>query len=1061
LAALALIAALLVCFAPRGTAFALPLPQKAQLNPESLSLKLGNRVFEDLNNNGQRDESEPSVPDILVRLLDEQSDVVSFMRTSSDGTYLFQSLVPGKYSVEIVLPPTYLSSNDAATSTDADNDVDNDDNGVLQLGSVVRSNPVTIGGEGQPESNLTLDFGIWQPASLGDWVWQDNNNDGMQDENETGLPNIEVTLYDADGSAIQTTRTDAGGHYNFVGLTSGDYTIGITLTEGFIFSPRTRGNSREADSDIDPQTQHTTQVSLQPGEDHADVDVGLFPLALQLSIGLSAQPPASQPNDPSTVRPNDLITFTIVVSNIGNSVVSHVVVSNVIPAGAAYLSGTAKPDLDASSSIEQLIWTTPIMGTALSATQRLTFTYAVRVVDNMGNALTKLRNEAAVRSDQTPLAISNRTSHDVVPTTTPGPSIAILVTPDAQTISVGSTAAFTVQVTNTGGFDLYGTEVHPTVATACDRFIGPLAIGESTSYRCQHPSVMKAFTDTWTVISYAGRGSLVLSTYSAAVNLAPTARLGDYVWLDDDGDGLQRANAGVPDVVVRLFRLTQADEVAPSSAISTTDLGVTQTTNAQGFYMFDDVLPGRYTLCAAPPAGYSLARQGSTPGSGVDSDPDPVTGCTRPITATATEMDTNIDVGLVPVVMGLAQSAQPLGNDPRLRINIGDRITYTLLLSNTGLQPARNVVVTDVLSLDVEYISGTAQPTATLGVGQLGWSLGSLGSGEVVTLSFAVRVVGRTDESIQNQAFVQTAQTQPATSNNLVHLFSPTAAQLLSFTGRWAQGMGIELAWQTGAEVDTFGFALYRSETSERDARVRITPEWIAAQSSAGASYRFVDETALTDKRYTYWLVELERDGDVIDYDPITVKTFAAALLNVVAGGVPLVVAPPGAVVAQPIAVLPVNTTSNSNPIQAIEPVSQQAVASPITDERPVSVSSTLSATEYRSAPQTPATNSPPQHPSTNVVAAQAAVAQPTQQAVAQPIATQQPNATHTLVAPRKVIADNHPAPLSARSWPPMRGLMWLLIALVGLFLIASVGGVVLTCSAVKPRGSAQHLPGD
>ncbi|NJM40927.1 MAG: DUF11 domain-containing protein [Anaerolineae bacterium] len=258
-----------------------------------------------------------------------------------------------------------------------------------------------------------------------------------------------------------------------------------------------------------------------------------------------------------------------------------------------------------------------------------------------------------------------------------------------------------------------------------------------------------------------------------------------------------------------------------------------------------------------------------------------------------------------------------MGNNPRLRINIGDRITYTLVLSNAGLQPARNVVVTDALSLDVEYISGTAQPTVTLSAGQLGWSLGSLGSGEVVTLSFAVRVVGRTDESIQNRAFVQTAQTQQAASNNLVHLFSPTAVQFLSFTGRWAQGMGIELAWQTGVEVDTFGFALYRSETGERDARVRITPEWIAAQSSAGASYAFVDETALPEKRYTYWLAELERDGDVIDYDPITVKTFAAALPNVFAGGVPRVVAPPGAVVAQPVVVQPVNTTLNSNPIQS------------------------------------------------------------------------------------------------------------------------------------------------
>ncbi|NJM40926.1 MAG: hypothetical protein HC853_09200 [Anaerolineae bacterium] len=91
----------------------------------------------------------------------------------------------------------------------------------------------------------------------------------------------------------------------------------------------------------------------------------------------------------------------------------------------------------------------------------------------------------------------------------------------------------------------------------------------------------------------------------------------------------------------------------------------------------------------------------------------------------------------------------------------------------------------------------------------------------------------------------------------------------------------------------------------------------------------------------------------------------------------------------------------------------------------------------------------------------QAAVAQPAQQAVVQPIATQQPNPAHTPVAPHEVIADNDPAPLSARPWPPMRGLMWLLIALVGLFLIASVGGVVLACSAARPGKSAHHLPGD
>ena len=1041
------LAVMLALFTPRGTAIAtftqLPAPAPSHA-PDALSLKLGNQVFNDLNNNGLRESGETGVPNVLVRLLDESTSgntaVVGYTRTDARGKYVLDSLVPGAYSIEIVLPPMYLSSQNVGTSAAPDNGVDDDDNGVLLLGSVVRSHAVLVGAIGLPEDNLTLDFGIWQPASLGDWVWQDNNNDGLQQEGEPGLPNVEITLLDANNSPINTTRTDAEGHYIFDGLTRGDYAISVTLITGHEFSPQGRGN--KGDSDVDPLTGRTPWVSLTSGETDANLDIGLFPIALQLSIMLTSQPAPSQPNDPSSVRPGDAVTYTIAITNIGNQTVTNIVVMNAVPVGATYITDTAQPNPDASSQPDALIWTAP----ALSATHSLTMRFAVRVNEGMGNALTKLRNEAVVQSDQTPPNTSNRISHDVVPPTAPGPAISIFVLPDVQTILVGSTAVFTVEVTNTGGFDLYGTEVHPTTATDCDHFIGVLAVNESASYTCKQASVMAPFTDTFTTISYAGRGSLVLSSFTAIVNLKPTARLGDYVWLDEDGDGTQRSNAGMPGVQVRLVNLTNVSATASlseSAPMTYSVIGITQITNAQGFYLFDDVPPGRYQVCGVPPAGHSFTRQGTNPNSGVDSDVDPATGCTRPITASAHVMDTSIDIGLVPVVMQLVQTAQPqpTNDDNQVHINIGDRITYTLSLHNAGLQPARNVVVTDVLPGDVQVISGTVQPTATSASGLLGWTVAELGSGERYTMSFAVRVMSKHNDSIQNLAFVETTQTPMAVSNGVVHVFLPTAVQLLSFAGRWV-ATGVELAWQTGAEVNSFGFALYRSETSDRSTRARVTPEWIAAKNSNSATYAFVDESARPSQRYTYWLTELERDGDVIEYDPIAVLPLNPAMANVPAGGVPMALG-----LGQPVAAprVEVNAIASDAPTQAMEQVQAQAVVQPNATQKAsaYSAQSAISAGESRSEPQPIASPAQSDFAQANVAPTQAFVAQPTQQAMAQPINTPNPTSMPKMAQLRVVEAASgiHLQAASSTSHMP---LLWLVLAMASLLLILGLASVLL-----------------
>jgi uncharacterized repeat protein (TIGR01451 family) len=81
------------------------------------------------------------------------------------------------------------------------------------------------------------------------------------------------------------------------------------------------------------------------------------------------------------------------------------------------------------------------------------------------------------------------------------PSIDIQKTPDTQSLPPeGGTAFFTIKVTNTGEIDLENVEVTDARAPNCDKLIGDLAIGESTSYDCSLAGVLESFTNVADVI---------------------------------------------------------------------------------------------------------------------------------------------------------------------------------------------------------------------------------------------------------------------------------------------------------------------------------------------------------------------------------------------------------------------------------------------------------------------------------------------------------------------------------------------------------------------------------
>ena len=260
---------------------------------------LGNKVFIDLPGGitGQQEAGELGVAGVTVQLyLDANGDgsitgaeqtAIATTTTNALGEYLFAGLNTGTYQVGFSnLPASYtLTIKDAAGISD---DEDSDGNPV---NTAVNGNPAVAGKSytdlislAQGEDNLSVDLGLVTPAntnSLGNFVWFDANNNGVQDVAENGIRGVTVILYNNAGAAIAVTTTDATGQYLFTGLADGNYSVGFTnFPSGFDLTVKSASNDLTG-SDADRVSGRTATVALNfaaggTNRDNRSLDAGLI-----------------------------------------------------------------------------------------------------------------------------------------------------------------------------------------------------------------------------------------------------------------------------------------------------------------------------------------------------------------------------------------------------------------------------------------------------------------------------------------------------------------------------------------------------------------------------------------------------------------------------------------------------------------------------------------------------------------------------------------------------------------------------------------------------------------
>ncbi len=211
-------------------------------------MSLGNLVFHDVDNNGVfASPGDSGLANVDVQLFASGSTPITAnalmtVTTDATGYYTFTGLAPGDYFVYIpnsefaagtgTLAGYLSSTGNGVSAPDPDDNVNNDDNG--DPGSIISKVITLVGnaepindGDADPNSNLTLDLGVYQAAIIGDFVFFDNNGNGVQDGGETtGINGVPVTLTNVGTNQVYNTGT-VNGAYQFSNLPPGTYRVEV------------------------------------------------------------------------------------------------------------------------------------------------------------------------------------------------------------------------------------------------------------------------------------------------------------------------------------------------------------------------------------------------------------------------------------------------------------------------------------------------------------------------------------------------------------------------------------------------------------------------------------------------------------------------------------------------------------------------------------------------------------------------------------------------------------------------------------------------------------------
>jgi len=531
-------------------------------------------------------------------------------------------------------------------------------------------------------------------ASLGDYVWRDDNTNGIQDSGEPGVSGVTVTLFDNTGRIVGSTITDAYGKYLFTKLMPGNYSAAFTLPANYTFTSSTGTSETNAtNSDVDPVTGRTTTITLDPAEDQRNIDAGIIfnNQGVRARIGDRVWLDLNRDGIQDANEPG-VSGVTVTLYDISGNIVSSQVTDKNgyyqfaddgsgtgFQAGNAYTIGFSAPpgtvisprnagNVDVDSDPDPLTGRTSSF-TIPAGTVNLTFDCGLFPQDNtkasLGDYAWKDLNRNGIQEAGEPGF--------------PG-------------ITVNLYAADGVTILRTTTTDAYGYYIFTNLDPGSYKvgFVKPASLTISPKDAAadnidSDPDQISGITGF--IVLNGGDRNMTVDAGIYLTNAPGLFNIGDRVWNDENRDGVQNAGEeGISGVTVTLFR-NGADGL-PGTADDV--FMSTMSTDKNGNYLFTDLAASTGSTSyynvqfSNIPAGYRFTTQKQTANGGNstnDSDPGVVSGRTGSINLTGDDL--TIDAGLVQGTFAGKGS-------------IGDRVWYDLPGGTAGVQDAGETGVAGV-----------------------------------------------------------------------------------------------------------------------------------------------------------------------------------------------------------------------------------------------------------------------------------------------------------------------------------------------------------------------------
>jgi uncharacterized repeat protein (TIGR01451 family) len=457
----------------------------------------------------------------------------------------------------------------------------------------------------------------------------------------------------------------------------------------------------------------------------------------------------------ATPNVGDIITFTVQVSDLGPNSATNVQISDLLPAGLSLVSSTPS---QGSYNAGTGLWTVGALSTATPQT--------LQIVATVTSANAQTNTAAVSQADQfDPNPANNSASAGEMPEQA---DLAINKTVNNPIPNVGDTITYTVTVSDNGPSNATNVQVSD-------------ALPAGVSFVSANPSqgTYNNVTGLWTIgaVSLAAPQTLQILAQvmspNAQTNTAAVGRADQF----DSNPGNNSASVTETPQQADLVVAKTVDNPTPNVGdvvtftITVSDAGPNTATNV----VLQDMLPAGLTFVSAAPSqgtydnttglwtvgSVSTAAPQTLQLVALVSTPNPAVNTATIDHADQYDPNANNNTASAPtsaqqadlVVIKTVDNPTP---------NVGDTITFTVSLSNTGPNAATNVTLQDIVPPGLSLVSANASQGAYV-AGT--WTVGTVNNGASATLTLGARVVSANPQT--NTAVVSHSdQFDPNPGNN-------------------------------------------------------------------------------------------------------------------------------------------------------------------------------------------------------------------------------------------------------------------------------------------------------